>query len=206
MDFYKFVRGLFSIIIKIFFRVEVKGIENIPDEGKYILASNHKSNWDPLIMATIVKNRKIIGVAKKELFKNYFLNKILTKLEVIPIDRSKPGLSTIKAIIKSIRKGNLLGIYPEGTRIKEEHKFGVAKPGFIMFSMKTKADIIPICVISKYKIFSKIKVVVGKPIIMEKYYSNKIPTSQYQEIADGVMDEIKQLYFNEIDIKKIEQN
>ena len=86
-----------------------------------IIAANHKSNLDPIFVASAVnKKRKMTAIAKEELFKNKILAKILNKVEIIPINRQNPGLGTIKRILKYIKNDYALVMFPEGTRSKTD--------------------------------------------------------------------------------------
>ena len=91
MRFYNFVCSILRFLLAIFYRIEVVGKENIPDEGKYIIIANHKHYFDPLFMIGAVKNRRIIPVAKQELFRIPILRSLLKKVEVIPINRANPS-------------------------------------------------------------------------------------------------------------------
>ena len=99
MSFYKFVTKAFKCFVNIFYKYEVIGSENIPDEGNIIIAANHKSNLDPIFIAAAIENRQVAAIAKKELFKIKPLGYILKKLNVIPINREKTDISTIKSIL-----------------------------------------------------------------------------------------------------------
>lgn len=202
MKFYNFVCGVLRAFSKIFFRMEITGQENIPDDGNLIIVANHKSVLDPVFMMASVRNRRIIPVAKKELFKIPVLRLILKKLEVIAIDRENPGLSTIKGILKQIKSGRVLGIFPEGTR-SETEEFLPAKPGVALFALKTKANILPMSIISTYRPFSKVKVVIGETIDMTEYNTRKVDKKEYQEIAQIMMDAVEKNYLeNKNGIKK----
>lgn len=65
MSFYKFVFSLFTIYSKVFYKYEVIGSENIPNEGNLIIAANHKSNLDPIFIAAAIKNRTVALIGKK---------------------------------------------------------------------------------------------------------------------------------------------
>ena len=113
MKFYNVVTGVLKTFSKIFFKFEVIGIENIPSEGSIILAMNHKSNLDAVFLAASMhKNRPVTAVAKKELFNIKLLGYILNKINVIPVDRDNPTPSTIKSILKVLRKDGCIGIFP----------------------------------------------------------------------------------------------
>lgn len=193
--FYKFITKILEIVVRILFRVEVVGADNIPQEGSCILAFNHKSNWDPIIVAGLLRERKINGVAKKELFKNPVLRFILNKLSVIPVNRENPDVSTIKKIMRVLREGEVLGIFPEGTRHKDRDSFADAKAGLGMFAVKGKSIVIPISIMSSYKLFSRLIIFVDEPIDLSDNYGKKLKMDDYENISECVMKKIKDNYF-----------
>ena len=195
MSFYNFMLKIFSIFSKTFFKFEVIGIENIPSEGNLIIAANHKSNLDPIFVASAVnKKRKMTAIAKEELFKNKILAKILNKVEIIPINRQNPGLGTIKRILKYIKNDYALVMFPEGTRSKTDD-FNNAKAGLSLFATKAKAEIVPCTIYSSYKLFKPAKIYFGKPISLEEYYKQKLTSEDHERISGEVMDIIKQNYY-----------
>lgn len=195
MSFYNFMLKLFSIFSKTFFKFEVIGTENIPSEGNLIIAANHKSNLDPIFVASAVdKKRKMTAIAKEELFKNKILAKILNKVEIIPINRQNPGLGTIKRILKYIKNDYALVMFPEGTRSKTDD-FNNAKAGLSLFATKAKAEIVPCTIYSSYKLFKPAKIYFGEPISLEEYYKQKLTSEDHERISGEVMDIIKQNYY-----------
>lgn len=195
MSFYNFMLKLFSIFSRTFFKFEVIGTENIPSEGNLIIAANHKSNLDPIFVASAVnKKRKMTAIAKEELFKNKILAKILNKVEIIPINRQNPGLGTIKRILKYIKNDYALVMFPEGTRSKTDD-FNNAKAGLSLFATKAKADIVPCTIYSSYKLFKPAKIYFGEPISLEEYYKQKLTSEDHERISGEVMDIIKQNYY-----------
>lgn len=194
MSFYKFAISVFRGFSKVFFKYEVIGEENIPNEGNIIVAANHKSNLDPVFLAASIRNREVAAIAKKELFEIKPLGFILKKLNVIPINREKPDVSTIKNILRLIKDGYVLGIFPEGTRIKEPG-FGEAKAGLSVFAIKGKASVVPISIISNYKIFNRVTIYIDKPISFEDYYKQKLTTEDNERLAQNVLEVIKENYY-----------
>lgn len=194
MKFYNFATDVLRLFSKTFFKFEVIGHENIPSEGNVIIAANHKSNLDPIFLASAIRGREVAAVAKKELFKVKPLAYILNKLNVIPINREKPDISTVKNILKAIKDGYILGIFPEGTRVKEPG-FGEAKAGLSMFAIKGKAMIVPISIISNYKLFNKVTIYIDKPISFEEYYKQRLSTSDYERLSQDVLEVIKENYY-----------
>ncbi len=195
MKFYNVVTGVLKAFSCIFFKFKVIGIENIPEEGPIILAANHRSNLDPIFLAASMhKNRVITAVAKKELFKIKPLGYILNKINVIPVDRDNPTASTIKNILKVLRSDGCIGIFPEGTRNKDIG-FLEAKAGVGMFAVKGKALVVPISIISTYKIFNRVTLYIDKPISFEEYYKEKLISEDYQRLSQNVLEVIKENYY-----------
>lgn len=194
MSFYKFAINVFRGFSEIFYKYEVIGEENIPNEGNIIIAANHKSNLDPIFLAAAIKNREVAAIAKKELFNIKPLGFILDKLNVIPINRDKPDVSTIKNILRAIKDGYVLGIFPEGTRIKDPG-FGKAKAGLSVFAIKGKAMVVPISIISNYKLFNRVTIYIDKPISFEEYYKQKLTTEENERLAQNVLEVIKENYY-----------
>lgn len=188
MYFYYTLRFISAIILKIIFRFKVQGIENIPEDGRVVLCSNHISILDPIVLAIVVK-RPIAFMAKKELFENKILNKIINNLGAIPVDRQGTSLSAVRKSLKTLKDEKILGIFPEGTRVKEID-LDNAKPGVSLIGIKSKSPIVPIYIESRYRPFSKIKVNIGEPILFNKYYDEKLSTEDYKNISKDIMKSI----------------
>ena len=194
MKFYNVVTGVLRVFSKLFFKFEIIGLENVPKEGPIILAANHKSNLDPIFLAASMhKNREVTTVAKKELFNIKPLGYILNKINVIPVDRDNPTASTVKNILKALRNGGCIGMFPEGTRNKDAG-FLKAKAGLGMFAVKGKALVIPVSIITTYKVFNKVTIYIDKPISFEDYYKEKLNTDDYQRLSQNVLEVIKENY------------
>lgn len=103
-------------------------------------------------------------------------------------------MSTIKNILRSIKDGYILGIFPEGTRVKEPG-FGQAKGGLTVFAVKGKADVVPISIISNYKFFNRVTVYIDKPISFKEYYGKKLTTEENERLAQNVLEVIKENYY-----------
>ena len=197
MSFYKFVMNTFRIFCKILYKYEVIGEENIPTEGNLMIAANHKSNLDAIFMGAAITQREMAPIGKKELFENKLIGYILKKLNGIPINREKPDVSTVKNILRAIKEGYAVGIFPEGTRIKEPG-FGKAKAGLGLFAVKSKSLVVPVSIISNYKLFNRVTVYIDKPISFEEYYKEKLTTEDYERLSQNVLEVIKENYYTNL--------
>lgn len=198
MKFYDLFRGTLKIFSKTFYKFRVVGLENVPKEGNVIVAANHKSNLDPIFLASAMDTREVAGVAKKELFENKILAKILRGANTIPINRDNPDLSTIKNILNAIKEGYILAMFPEGTRVKEPG-FGEAKAGLSMFAIKSKAVVVPVSIVTNYMPFNRVTIYFDKPISFEEYYKQKLTSKDYERLSQNVLEVIKENYYTHCD-------
>jgi len=151
--FYYVVRALCWLLLKIFWRMEVIGIENLPESGGFIIASNHVSYLDPAVLAASL-NRKIYFITKKEIFKNTFVSFILKNLNAFSVDRENVDILAFKKAMNILRKEEVLGIFPEGTR-SSNGELQELKLGAIKIAMKTGVPILPVGIIGTHKIYPR---------------------------------------------------
>ena len=164
--FYRFARFLLKIIFKIRYRLVVHGNTNIP-ETPLVICANHINLWDPILLA-IIFDRPIRFMAKKELFENKFLGFLLEKFGAFPVDRDNVNIKTIKESIKLVKNNEVLGIFPEGTRVKTVSEENM-KTGVAMIASRAGADVIPVFINSDYKFRSKVEVFVRDKIAISSF-------------------------------------
>lgn len=163
-----------KILIKIFYaffhtimQVKVVGMENIPEKGAAVLCSNHVHLLDSVAIVTHNK-RMIYIMAKEELFKSKFGNYLFKNVGAFPVSRGKGDVEAIETANTHLNDGDLLLVFPEGTRngLAKGIKF---KKGAAYMAIQSKVPIIPIGVSGKFKPFSKIRINIGKPIDIQEY-------------------------------------
>ena len=198
--FYYIIRAICWLILKIFWKIEVIGIENIPKEGGLILASNHVSYLDPIVLA-ITMERKICFITKKEAFNNIFGSVLLKNLNAFPVDRGKVDIRSLKKSLSILHEKKVLGIFPEGTR-SSNGELQELKLGAIKIAMKAGVPILPVGIIGTNKIYPRGKKfpILFKHRIIVKYgapqYFNKLKSRDkiYQKEDLNLLGEkIKQL-------------
>jgi len=201
--FYGFCYFLAQTAARIFFRLSVKGRDNIPREGAFIAASNHIAYADPVVIGSIIK-REIGFMAKAELFKTKFMKKLLAKLNAFPIHRGKSDVASFKTsihILSDLKKPLL--VFPEGTRILTG-ELGQPKRGAAFIASKTKVPILPIYIKNSDRLLQctlflrRIKIRIG-PLIEYSEYQNLVShRSKYSEFSQLVMARIQLLKDNMI--------
>lgn len=161
------IRGVFAVL----YRFESVGVHNIPAEGGVLICANHTSVMDPLSVGIHVK-RQVKFMAKAELFKVPVLGWLIDKLGAFPVKRGGVSKDSIKNALKILRGGEVMGIFPEGTRKSDSD---AAKRGAASFALRSDATVIPAAIIGGYKPFRKTKIIYGAPIDISAYKDNKTP-------------------------------
>ena len=166
---YEKLRPLGKTIVNMLYKIEYVGVENIPENGGFILASNHIDALDPVFIGLGMEKRQLHFMGKKELFENPLVKSFLTKLNGFPIVRGSADTAALEYAIRVAAEGNILGIFPEGTRSKD-YKPARAKSGVAMIANQAKAPVLPVSIYNcdEMKKKSKITVRFGELIPYEK--------------------------------------
>ncbi|MBB6674167.1 lysophospholipid acyltransferase family protein [Cohnella nanjingensis] len=185
---YRFARRLLFILCKLIFRFEARGVDAIPSEGPVVLCSNHKSVLDPITLGIAVK-RKVHYMAKAELFDVPVLGSVIRKVGAFPVKRGGVSKEAIRTAISLLQEGNVMGIFPEGTR---NQSVGVGKRGAVSMAFRGGATIVPVALIGDYRPFRKMIAVYGAPLDLRTYAESG--TSEDMEAAtELVMSRIREM-------------
>ena len=189
------IRPVGNFFCKTYYKVEFEGLENINRQGGFIIAPNHVTEFDPLFIAMASK-RLFYYIAKYELFENAILNKAITHLNGFPIVRGKGDMTAISYAIELVKRGEVLCIFPEGTRSKDGTP-QKAKSGVGLIARKTGADIIPTAIYmeDRHKKGSKVIIKFGKAIeYKDMGFTDGGKTRENKLVASRVMNEITSLW------------
>ena len=162
---YKIGKVLARFLLAVIFRVQIAGTRTLP-EGPVIVVSNHISNWDVLILGGVF-DRQIHYMAKKELFQNPLLKKLMEALGAFPVDRGGADVNAIRKSLEILSDDGVVGIFPQGTRVKDDSSFEVAG-GVGMIALRSGATIVPVHIEGPYRIFRRMYIDIGEPFKPEK--------------------------------------
>jgi 1-acyl-sn-glycerol-3-phosphate acyltransferase len=191
---YRVIRVFLHYFFKIIFRCKVIGIDHIPPYGGAIIASNHVSLFDPPVVGTAF-TRSVHFMAKEELFAIPILGWIFTKLNAFPVRRATADRTAIRHAISLLENGELLGLFPEGTRSRTG-KLGKPETGLAMIALKAGVPVIPTAVIGTNKVWKdgnllpRFIVKFGNPIMVNREKTDK---EIMENLSNQIMQEISLL-------------
>jgi len=188
---YLIFRFLLRVIYTLLFRLEARGVENIPATGPVVLASNHLSLLDPPTVGVKVR-RKVHFMAKEELFKIPVFGALIRSFGAFPVKRGGVSKDAIKSAIALLKEGNVMGIFPEGSR---NNQSGMAKKGAAMIAIRSGSAVVPVAIIGNYRPFSKMIVCYGEPIDFTAIIDESSP-DMLEQVTDVIMTRIREIATN----------
>lgn len=183
---YWFLKIFISIPLMLLYPTKVIGRKNIPKKGAAIEICNHRRMFDPFIVG-LYQRRRLRFFAKIEIFKTFILKGALKSLGAIPVDRKKVSMTSMKRVLKVLKDGKIMLIFPEGSRNKtDDNSMQEFKNGISTFALMSKAPLIPIFMLNKSKLFRLNYIFVGEPIVLEEFY-NVRPTPEVLEQTNKII-------------------
>ncbi len=186
---YNIVCWVFIQVFRFIYRWEVDGRENIPATGPVIICSNHISWSDPPLVGSVAWPRYVHFMAKEELFSIPVLGPIFRMVKAFPVKRDSADRRAIKKALEVIKNGEILGLFPEGTRSRTAELLP-PQPGVGLITHKSGAVVVPVAIIGPYRPFKPIRVRIGKPLDFSEYYGQKAKAELLEKIAGTIMEEI----------------
>jgi len=193
---YRLTQLTVTALFKAVFGLRVEGRENVPLSGGFILASNHKSWFDPPIVGATCP-REIFYAAKRELFTKPILGALVKYYNSIPVRRTGFDREVMLVMGEALRTGFGIAIFPEGTRFKDEH-LHAPKAGVGLLSLKNNVPIVPVHVANSAFLTGQIlrrrlRIRFGKPFaVSELNLGGLSDKDKYKAIALETMNRIAQ--------------
>lgn len=198
---------LLGPILKALFRPWVRGMENIPSSGAVILASNHLSFSDSIFLP-LQSRRPVVFLAKSEYFTGRGLKGALTRwffkaTGQLPIDRSggKASEASLNTGLRVLAQGQVLGIYPEGTRSPDGRLFR-GRTGIARMALESKVPVVPVAMIDTEKVqpigrklprIRRIGIIVGEPLDFSRFDGMEGDRVILRAVTDEIMYELMKL-------------
>lgn len=196
---YPIARHTIGLFLNSFIR-SVNGLENLPEQGQFIIASNSGSSLDSLIIAYLLavhRNKTVHSVSKRTAFFNFFGDRICKNWAhcILMDDKDKSAIVDVAADL--LKQGEILLIYPEGTRTRDG-SLNKAKTGVARIALKSKAPVVPFGIKGSFEVLPRgslipkklgrcIDVYIGKPMAFEEYSGKEWTKEMLDEITTKIM-------------------
>jgi 1-acyl-sn-glycerol-3-phosphate acyltransferase len=141
---YDFLRIVCRLAGTIAFGIRVRGRELVPSAGGALVMSNHQSHLDPVLIG-LASDRRLNYLARQTLFRFAPFRWLINSLDAIPLDREGLGLSGLKETLSRLKRGELVLIFPEGTRTRDG-EVGAFKPGFCALARRANVPLLPVAI------------------------------------------------------------
>lgn len=193
----------FGAAYRSLFGMRVVGAEHLIREGPALIASNHQSFLDPPLIGNLYRD-EIVYLARKTLF-TATSQWVLARLNAIPVDQERPDMGSLKTIIRKLKQGQRVLIFPEGSRTLDG-KIGEAAPGIGLVAVKSGVPIQPVRISGAHEAmprgsfrirFARITVFIGPPIILSPEELASKSKSDYEHVAKRIMEGITALGNND---------
>ncbi len=190
---YAIPRYIVSFFFHIIFNIKYEGTENIPHAGGMVIASNHRTWFDAILIAMKIVTPGAY-MAKEELFKNKLLGLILRMVQGFPVSRGSADRAPLEKAINYVKSGYNLVLFPEGTRSKDG-TLGKPKSGVAYVASISGADVCPVAIVfsGKLRFRSKITVRFGEPISNEDIRIEKMSARELHKVRDVIYNAIGEL-------------
>ncbi|MGA0845898.1 MAG: lysophospholipid acyltransferase family protein [Luteolibacter sp.] len=190
---------LFGAAFRSIFGMRVIGAENLLTQGGVLVASNHQSYLDPPLIGNLYQD-EMVYLARKTLFKGFF-RWLYRQWNAIPVDQDRPDMASLKTIIRKLKEGNRVLVFPEGSRTLDG-SLGEAAPGIGLIAVKSAVPIQPVRISGAREALprgsgrirrSRITVTVGPPIWLSDEELATRSKEGYDQIAKRIMAAIAAL-------------
>ncbi len=189
---YRFARGLAKVLMHTVMPTRIRGAERMRGDAPFILIANHNSMLDPFILACPIQKYEVVFLGKKELVKSRLGRWLFGKLHMISVDRGHSDMEAMRACMRTLRGGGVLGIFPEGTRHHEgtmEH----IESGVSLIALRGGAPLIPMYIEGKYAPFHRVRVHVGEPIPMDDLRADGVNSDTAARLNERITETYRSL-------------
>ena len=191
--FFNLIFTIAMLVSRLLHPVSVEGLEHLPRRGALLIA-NHASNWDPILLTTALpRDYRLRVMGKEELFRNPILAWIIRVGGAFPVNRGGADIQAVKTAIQTIKDGQNLLIFPEGTVIRD----GIGKAdglpahahsGAAVIGVRTGAIFVPVFLGGKKRLFHRTRIIIGQPYT-PVYTGRRGTAEEMQTIADDLLRE-----------------
>ncbi len=196
-----FLRATFGKLLLLAFRVRIIGEENVPATGGAVLAGNHVSYADPILL-WCASPRRCRFMSKSELWQRGPVAWLLPRVWSFPVERGAADRTAITTATRFLENGELVGIFPEGTRAGADGAVGEAHGGVSFIALRAGAPVVPVAFVGTDKVWprgqrlprlAKVTIAYGTPIDLASVAPDAGRKERVEALTTEIMDRISDL-------------
>jgi 1-acyl-sn-glycerol-3-phosphate acyltransferase len=195
--FYRALR-LVSALPRRYFRLRVSGAEHVPARGPCILAANHASYLDPVLLAMACP-RPVRFIVDRTQYHRLLVHWVAARTGAIPVENNPRDVGSLRRALHALKQGAVLGIFPEGGR-SDDGSLKPAKPGAALLALRAGVPLVPAGIVGTYAAFSRhhrfprprpVEVRFGAPLALPASWSHHAAKGHLEEATEIVMAAIR---------------
>lgn len=179
---YRFLLFLVTILIRPFIGISVYNKRNM-QKGNGLIVSNHLRSWDVFLIALIYRKETLHFVGKQELIKNKFVAWLFKKAGFVSLAREENDVKSMIQIIRLLRQGKKVVIFPEGTRNRVNEDLQPIKNGAAVMAVSGKAPVMPMILHNRFHFFRRMYAGIGETYEYAEYYEKKMTPELIEEVG-----------------------
>lgn len=200
--FYQFARMLLVVFTAVFYPCKAYNLEAFQKDAPYILIANHQSLMDPLLLAAKMKRYEIYYIGKRELTKFKPLGWLVKKLHMIAVSRHESDLTTMRAATKVLKDGEVLGLFPEGTRYHHGIPMAHIESGASLLALRSQVSLLPVLIYPRPRLFRLTYLYIGEEIDYQDLTNQGVS----KEISDELNKRIQRVFWDMYEKTNKKQN
>lgn len=183
---YEAARVLVAVLTRTIIPITYHHVERMPQQGPFIMIANHTHWLDPILIAAPVKKAEVTFLGKKELVKGRLAQYLLPRMHMIVVDRHNSDMEAMRACIRALRNGEILGIFPEGTR-HHQGTMTELESGVGLIALRANVPLVPVYLTS-VRMFHRIHCYVGEAIDFSDLRAQGVNNDTCQQLLQRITE------------------
>ena len=195
---YHFYRWLARTIWRLYGGMDVRGLENVPNSGAFLLISNHQSFLDPILVQAACP-RILHSMAKSTQFSSRAFRRLMTQLNAFPVRRFETDPQAVRQILRRLNQGNAVAVYIEGER-SWDGRLQSPRLGTVRVALKAGVPVVPVRIDGTYEAWPRwdrrikrhrVTIEFRQPLHLPKLNTRAEREPQLADAADRIMDALR---------------
>ena len=189
---YVFAKNVTALLVHTVVPVKIHHRDRLQGDAPFIVISNHLSLMDPMLLGYAIPRYEVRFLGKKEIMNNPILGRMVRGMHMIVVDRHNSDIAALRACLKTLKDGRVLGIFPEGTR-HHEGMMTQLESGAALIALRSGVPLVPVLIDRRLQPFRRAHMYVGEPIPYEDLRAEGVSNETSQRLLQRITETYQQL-------------